>query len=405
MAVYSHSRLSTFEQCPRKYKFKYVEHFDIGDRQSVEGYLGHCVHKALERLYELVMAGKIWSEEEFLGYYEQTWDEEKPDELFIKDEVLEPDDYRRKGRDMLSAYYRMYHPFDQEKTVALERNVVVNLDEEGVYRVRGIIDRLAVKPDGTIQIHDYKTGQSMVNQQWLEDDRQLAIYQIGAREMWPDREDFELVWHYLAVPEKRVSSRTEKDLQELVDSTIQLIREIEQARIDDNFPTNETKLCSWCEYHSFCPAKIHPASLEGKEKEDISNDVVVGWVDRISEIKKYITELENEESELKARIAQFAKEKGYDVIAGTDAQARVQFGDRYVPKFSEIDVNKEIERKKFIEFLIRTGLIEEVFSYHAGSFDSFIKKAKYDPKFKEELFDLIRLKEKAPVVRVTKKRR
>jgi len=404
MAVYSHSRLSTFEQCPRKYKFRYVERFDIGDRQSVEGYLGHCVHKSLDRLYELLMAGKIWSEEELLSHYDKLWDEDKPDELYIKDEVLTEGDYRRKGRDMLSGYYSMYHPFDQDKTVALEKNVVVDLDEEGLYRVQGYIDRLAVKPDGTIQIHDYKTGQSMMNQQWLDDDRQLAFYQIGAKEMWPDRDKFELVWHYLAVPEKRVSTRTDKDLQELIDSTIQLIREIEQARVDDNFPTNETKLCAWCEYHSFCPAKIHPSSLEGKNEEEISHDAVVGWVNRIAEIKKYIYELQNEESALKARIADFARSNGFDVVSGTEANARIQFGERYIPKFTEMESEKESERKKFIDFLIRTGMVDEVFSYHPGSFDSFIKKAKYNPEFKDELFEHVKLIEKAPVVRVTKKR-
>jgi putative RecB family exonuclease len=404
MATYSHSRLSAYEQCPRKYKFRYVEKFPIGDRQSVEAYMGTIVHEALRRLYELVMAGKCWSEERLLRYYDETWAEDQPSEIYVRDEELTEEDFKKKGRGMLSDYYRLYHPFDQEKTVALERNISVDIDPEGKYRIQGFIDRLAVTADGTMQIHDYKTARSIVRQQNLDEDRQLAMYQLGVQQMWPDREGFELVWHYLAVPERRTSGRTDFDIEALINSTIDLIREIQQARTDDNFPTRETRLCNWCEYMPFCPAKIHPLEVGASTEQELRTDELIGAIDRIVEIKRYILELQNEEQAIKLRLARYAKEKGVTVLAGTDRNVNIRFNTQYRPKYSLLTDDKQAEKRRFIDFLVRTEMMDKVFSYHAGGFDSFVKTAKYDPKFRDELFDLIKTVEQRPIVIVTGKK-
>ncbi|MFH1894277.1 MAG: PD-(D/E)XK nuclease family protein [Candidatus Zixiibacteriota bacterium] len=406
MGTYSHSRLSTYENCPRKYKFRYVEKFDVGDSVSVESFRGKIVHEALQRLYELVMEGKVWSEADLLTYYDERWQSQHPGSglLAIKDEHLSEEDFRNKGRRMVQDYYRAYHPFDQEKTVALERTVTVNLDPDGNYKIKGIIDRLAVSKNGVMQIHDYKTARSMVDQRYLDDDRQLALYQLAVQQMWPDRDGFELVWHYLSVPEKRTSSRSDIDIDTLIESTIGLIREVEQATADNNFPTNETRLCNWCEYMSFCPAKIHPLSMEAKSPGELGADEIVVTVDRLAELKRIIASLQNEGEEIKQRLIHLAREKGMTVFAGSDKNASIRFGSRHRPKYSDLVNGKETEKTKFIEFLIKTGMMDQVFSYHSGSFDSFIKRAKFDQKYKEELFDLIESVEQKPVVTVTNKR-
>ena len=51
MVVYSHSRLTTFEQCPLKYKFKYIDELEPDYENSIEAFLGKKVHETLEWLY------------------------------------------------------------------------------------------------------------------------------------------------------------------------------------------------------------------------------------------------------------------------------------------------------------------------------------------------------------------
>ena len=51
MVVYSHSRLSTFEQCPHKFKLQYIDKVETEVEQSVEAFMGVRTHETLEKLY------------------------------------------------------------------------------------------------------------------------------------------------------------------------------------------------------------------------------------------------------------------------------------------------------------------------------------------------------------------
>ena len=45
MTIYSHSRLSTFEQCPKKFKYKYLDKLKPEIEKTIETHLGSAVHK------------------------------------------------------------------------------------------------------------------------------------------------------------------------------------------------------------------------------------------------------------------------------------------------------------------------------------------------------------------------
>ena len=49
MPTYSHSRLSTFEDCPLKYKYTYIDKLDRDRRDSVEAFMGGLVHETMEK--------------------------------------------------------------------------------------------------------------------------------------------------------------------------------------------------------------------------------------------------------------------------------------------------------------------------------------------------------------------
>ncbi len=48
MPVFSNSRLGTFEQCPLKYKYQYIDKIKVEVAKTVEAFRGSCVHEALE---------------------------------------------------------------------------------------------------------------------------------------------------------------------------------------------------------------------------------------------------------------------------------------------------------------------------------------------------------------------
>jgi putative RecB family exonuclease len=49
MPVYSHSKLSVYETCPRKYRFQYVERVKVPEVKTVEMFLGSRVHERSNR--------------------------------------------------------------------------------------------------------------------------------------------------------------------------------------------------------------------------------------------------------------------------------------------------------------------------------------------------------------------
>ena len=74
MPSFSHSKLSTFGQCPQKYKFRYIDEIPPPIR-SIELHLGSSVHGALEKLYSDAMHGHLNSCDETVAFYQKTWDE------------------------------------------------------------------------------------------------------------------------------------------------------------------------------------------------------------------------------------------------------------------------------------------------------------------------------------------
>ena len=51
MTCYSHSRISTFEQCRYKYKLQYIDKVKVDVPTTVEAFMGDLVHRTLEKLY------------------------------------------------------------------------------------------------------------------------------------------------------------------------------------------------------------------------------------------------------------------------------------------------------------------------------------------------------------------
>ena len=259
MPVYSHSRLSSYENCPLLYKYSYVEKVKLEHVETVEAFMGSRVHEALEKLYRDLKLSKPNALEDILAFYKASWERSWREDVKIVRVKYTPQNYYETGAKCIVDYYQRYAPFDQSRTLGLEQSIFIDLDG---YKLRGFIDRLAQRMDGYYEIHDYKTSQYLPMQRHLDEDRQLALYQIGIEERWGNVERVELVWHYLVHDTEMRSKRSSADIARLKADTIALIEEIGKAVEEDNFPAKETQLCSWCEYQSLCQRQMHIVKTE-----------------------------------------------------------------------------------------------------------------------------------------------
>ncbi|MFQ5766665.1 MAG: RecB family exonuclease [Acidobacteriota bacterium] len=247
--TYSHSRLATFETCRRQYRYRYIDKLP---RQGigVEAHTGSAVHKALEGLYRSCQKGRIPSQEEVLGLYQQAWEAVPPRQLKIVKPNFVARDYQDLGRYCVQSYYRQFHPFNQSEVLALEARVELFLDAGRQHRLIGYIDRVDRCRDGILEIHDYKTSASLPRTRDLDADRQLTIYEMGLRQRYPEARGFRHVWHYLTFGQTHVRTRDGVHCRRVTEACEAIIQQIKK---ENRYPASTGILCHWCDFSTECP--------------------------------------------------------------------------------------------------------------------------------------------------------
>jgi len=277
--IYSHSKLSSFEQCPRKFKFRYIEKIIPEVEKTIESHLGSAVHETLEWLYTKVKEKIIPTLDEIIVKYNQIWEKEFSKEIRIIKPRLTYKDYFNKGVEFLITYYIQNQPFD-DNTIEVEKKIVLELGENKEYKIQGFIDRLVYNlKTKEYEIHDYKTANSLPSKEKIEQDRQLALYSIAIKDIYKTKKRVRLVWHFLAHNKKIELKKTDQELEQLKKDIIKLIKKIQNTT---HFPAEKSILCDWCEYKSMCPVWGNsPPAPKPKQQKQQS-------LDNYPTIKKYI---------------------------------------------------------------------------------------------------------------------
>ncbi len=324
MPTYSHSQLSTYENCPYQYKLHYIDKIEA-ETEGIEAFMGSRVHDALEKLYRDHKLTKLNALDEILRYYHEVWEKNWNAMVLITRKGYEPDDYRRLGEKCLSDYYRRYAPFDQGRTLGLEEFITFHLDEEKDYQIRGYIDRLVLVDDDVLEIHDYKTSSRLPTQEDVDADRQLSFYQMGVEGRWRDIREIKLIWHYLAFDAEIRSSRRPEQLHEVRQQTLGLIQRIET---DTELLPKEGPLCAWCDYQALCPKRKHLVTQESLPPNGYLNEEGVTLVNRYVELREkkrtLAEEIDAELSKIEDALYAYAKRENVEAIFGGDHVARIQ---------------------------------------------------------------------------------
>jgi len=401
MTIYSHSRLEAFKSCPLKYKFNYIDKIKR-EEEGIEAFLGSRFHEVMEKIYKDLPFRK-YSLDELLDFYEDDWDKRYHDKIVIATKERKAKDYKEIGKKFIGDYYERYYPFNQGKVLGIERPVMINLDDQGEYKLRGYIDRLDQAKDGIYEIHDYKTSKSLPEQSKMDEDRQLALYQIGIQNMWNDVYHIELVWHYVAFDKEIRSKRTEEELAELKKDTIDLIKKIEATR---EFLPNKSTLCGWCYYKDICPLFKHEYMVGNLPVNKYLKDSGVKLVNEFAKLddkkKSYkvkIEEIDEELEEIKEAVIKYAGNIGVEVVTGSDHKLKITSSEKI-----NVPGKGTKERESLIELLNRLNKLEEVSALDAAELKKVIKEEKWDLAILEEIKKFVEI-ETVKSVRLSKSKR
>ncbi|MBM4305949.1 MAG: PD-(D/E)XK nuclease family protein [Deltaproteobacteria bacterium] len=382
MPNYSNSRLTTYENCPQQYKLHYIDCIKVPEEEEgVEAFLGSRVHETLEKLHKELLLTKLNSLDGLLEYYHSQWEKNFNENVVVTKKGFTADHYRNTGREAIGNYYKRYSPFDQSKTLSTEYPITFKIDD---YTIRGFIDRLSHKGDGFYEIHDYKTSGSLPTQDKLDHDRQLGLYQMGVKEKFRDAKEITLIWHYLIFDKEFTSTRSDAQLEDLKKEVLSLIKTLEK---DTNFSPKESKLCDWCEYPEYCPAKKHEIKVEALPLNEYLKDNGVTLVNRFASIKNKMQELKGQEKILQDEldlveeaVVKYAQKEGVSKITGSDRLLKIVESEGL-----QFPQSKQEGRNELEEYIKKAGIWDQVSGLNLSRLSKMIEEETFDKKITDQL--------------------
>lgn len=282
----SYSALNTYETCPLKYKYQYID--KVSAEKSEAAVFGSHLHTVLQYYHSATPEPTL---EDVLDYYSTHWKSTVYD-----DDAIEKARFSE-GLEMLKAYVSSVQP-SRIQTIALEMPFQVEVRIDGRKEpivVTGIIDRIDKLPDGRFEIIDYKTGKTLPSQQSVDENLQLSVYWMAVRDKWPKRDMRGTVvsLYYLKHGEKIQSRRTVEDIDALKRMISGVVGNIESS----HFSPSPSALCSYCDFRRICPMMRH----QFREDDDLTSEEIAQKVER------FIT-LKNEEKKRKRQIKELSSE-------------------------------------------------------------------------------------------------
>ena len=237
----SHSAVSTYQECPQKYFLKHKKYVKPFIPMRWPLVTGVAFHNLMNKMYN----GADYSYEFLRRNWKPCFMDAMEKEASAFQSTKGWEDWLTKGYILIAQFYK----FAKEngylcKPLATEWVFEVPY---GDFRIKGIIDLIIKKDDGSIHILDFKTGWAMMSDDDLAVTPQLTLYHWGVlQDMGVAASKVGLFYPRKA--KVKLSTRSESDHLQLLDQYVDIAKRITN---EDFHP--ETGHCAHCEFTSLCP--------------------------------------------------------------------------------------------------------------------------------------------------------
>jgi putative RecB family exonuclease len=242
------SKVTAFTNCPLAFRFTVIEHRP--EPPSPHAVKGTLVHSALEGLFWRHEAGRR-SEAVALEELARAWSALQSDPEFIELGLgaHEAEAFLADARTLVRNYFLLEDP-NATRTIGVELGVEVVQDG---MRLRGIIDRLDIGPDGELIVIDYKTGKAPSAR--YEQGRMGGVQTYALLcEKLLGRAPAEVRLLHLRDPVVISSTSTPQTLRGQQQRTVAVWGAIERACANEDFRPKTGPLCRFCHFKPSCPA-------------------------------------------------------------------------------------------------------------------------------------------------------
>jgi RecB family exonuclease len=248
------TRLTTWLDCPRRYRFAYLDR--PGPPKGppwAHNSVGASVHTALADWYRLDPGER--TAERAGELVDRAW----LTDGFRDDE--QSDRWRARSREMVQRYAATVDPRDDP--VGIERTVATKTD---VLALSGRVDRLDLRTvDGVEQlvVVDYKTGRHVLTSTDARSSLALALYALAAARVLR-KPCVRVELHHLPSGEVAGHDHTDETLQRHLGRAESIAAEAAAAdaayragladeELDQVFPPTVSSSCRWCDFSRHCP--------------------------------------------------------------------------------------------------------------------------------------------------------
>ena len=246
----SPSRAADFLACPLLFRFRTVDR--LPEPPSPAATRGTVVHAVLERLFDLPAGRRTPEAARALVQpeWERLLSQDPSLSALFDDDAAGLAEWLSSAARLLDAYFALEDPRRLEPG-AREQRLEVELGSG--LRLRGVLDRLDVAPDGRTRVVDYKTGRAPG-----EGFEARAMFQMRfyALVLWRStgRVPTLLQLMYLGDREVLRYAPDEADLLACERKLEALWVAVDRALSSGDFRPRRGPLCSWCSHQALCPS-------------------------------------------------------------------------------------------------------------------------------------------------------
>ncbi len=238
----SPTKITTYLTCRVKYYWAYQTPYGrYLKRWNAHLALGTNLHRILQALHEQGGPHAL-SPEQVAHTLEQLWSAQS----FSNHE--ESEQHKQAGHEMLRNYYQRHAeqppiaiPLFMEKT--LRRDM-------GEFVLMGRLDRVDEHPGGTLEIIDYKSGRTTVDEEQVRNDLALHCYALLIQHQFPNRA-LKISIDALRAGAKATVDLSPEDLQEFQSLLLEIGHQIVHDTFEDLAP-HPIPPCLDCEFLALC---------------------------------------------------------------------------------------------------------------------------------------------------------
>lgn len=240
MTGFSYSKLATFEQCPLRFKLRYIDGEKTDDPRARDLKVGSMVHAALHAL--LTLEPHQRSESCLRTLFDSAWRTHCGRILW---ERGEKDYWEGAAWRCVSQYFSAVRQLPKPKK--LEQQFSFDL---GQWKIKGRIDRIDEPRPGEHEVIDYKAFEASLTEEQAISDLQTVLYYFGAKELC-DVAPLRITYLFLQDGTAVTVRPNGTDMDEALSAVDALIAAI---RACTDFPPRRNQFCGNCTESGKCAA-------------------------------------------------------------------------------------------------------------------------------------------------------